>query len=126
MWLVPPAVRIFLARERADMRKSFNGLTALVRQYFPADPLSGHLFVFVGRRQDRLKILYWDRTGQAIWYKKLERGRFHLPAGAARVVEMDAANLSLILEGIDLARTHRFKRFALPAAGEKISTEILM
>ena len=116
MWLVPPAVRIFLARERADMRKSFNGLTALVRRDFPADPLSGHLFVFVGRRLDRLKILYWDRSGQAIWYRKLERGRFHLPSGAQAVVELDASGLTMMLEGIDLARTRRHKRFALPAA----------
>lgn len=115
MWLVSPAVRIFLARTYADMRKSFDGLTALVRADFPADPLSGHLFVFVGKRADRLKILYWDRTGQAIWYKKLERGRFHLPAGDERVVEMDASRLTMILEGIDLAHTRRHKRFALPA-----------
>jgi hypothetical protein len=69
---LPPTVKIFLATQPADMRKSFDGLKALVEEFLDEDPLSGHLFVFRNRRGDRLKILYWDRDGLAIWYNKLE------------------------------------------------------
>lgn len=64
------ALRIFLATEPADMRKGFDGLSLLVRERIAQDPLSGHLFVFRNRRHDRIKILYWDRDGFALWYKK--------------------------------------------------------
>jgi transposase len=74
------AVRVYLATEPADMRKSFDGLAALASGHLALDPLSGHLFVFVNRRRDRIKILYWDRDGLAVWAKRLERGTFRLPA----------------------------------------------
>ncbi len=115
MLSLPPSVRIYVASEPADMRKSFNGLTILVDQVLEKDPLSGHLFVFRNRRGDRVKILYWDRSGFCIWYKLLERGTFHLPAGDAAYVVLDSAELALLLEGIDLVGAHRRLRYKIPA-----------
>jgi transposase len=93
------------------MRRSFDRLAEMTRQVIGQDPLSGHLFVFASRRADRVKILYWDRGGYALWYKRLEKGRFHLPTGGGPRVELDAAELSLLLEGIDLTGARRRRRF---------------
>jgi len=112
---LPPTVRIFLATHPADMRRGFDGLAALTTQVVGQDPLSGHLFVFRNRRGDRLKILYWDRDGLAIWAKRLERGVFRFPAPAADRVEVTPAEMAAILEGIDLSHARRQRRFALPA-----------
>jgi transposase len=76
---LPSALRIFLAASPADMRKGFDGLSLLVREVIAEDPLSGHLFVFRNRRRDRVKVLYWDRDGFALWYKRLEKGTFRFP-----------------------------------------------
>ena len=113
MWSLPPSVKIYLASRPVDMRLSFDRLEALVRDVLDQDPYSGHLFVFRNRRGDRVKILYWDRTGFCIWYKLLERGTFRLPASTTAAVEVEAAELSLLLEGIDLStarRRHRYRR----------------
>jgi transposase len=109
MLSLPPTVRILLATQPADMRRGFDGLSALVRD----DPLSGHLFVFRNRRGDRCKILYWDRSGFALWYKRLERGTFRFPTSHTAHVEVEAAELALLLEGIDLAGARRRPRAAL-------------
>lgn len=111
MLSLPPQVRVFLCTKPTDMRKSFDGLTGLVEEVFGEELLSGHLFVFVNRRRDRVKILAWDRDGLAIWYKRLEAGTFQLPAHSADGVELDAAELSLLLSGIDLASARRRKRY---------------
>jgi transposase len=95
------------------MRRSFDGLAAAAEQVVRQDPLSGHLFVFRGRRGDRLKILWWDRDGYALWYKRLEAGTFRFPLDAAEAREITAADLGLILEGIDVGSVKRQKRFAL-------------
>jgi transposase len=113
---LPPAVRIFLARDPADMRRGFDGLAALTTSVLGQDPLSGHLFVFRNRRGDRLKVLYWDRDGLAIWMKRLERGTFRFPPPRDGRVEVTSAELAAILEGIDLERAPRRPRFALPPA----------
>ena len=84
MFGLSAAVRVYLANEPADMRKSFDGLSALVAGALELDPLSGHLFVFLNRRRDRIKILYWDRDGLAVWAKRLERGTFRIPARHGR------------------------------------------
>ena len=112
----PPTVRIFLAIQPADMRRGFDGLAALTTQVIGQDPLSGHLFVFRNRRGDRLKILYWDRDGLAIWAKRLERGAFRFPNPTGDRLEVTPAEMAAILEGIDLSRARRQKRFVLPAA----------
>ena len=80
MIMLPSAVRIFLCTRPTDLRKSFDGLTGLVQECFGQDPLTGHLFLFLNRRRDRIKILYFDRDGLAIWYKRLEAGSFQMPA----------------------------------------------
>jgi len=112
--LRPPAsVRVFLCMAPVDMRRSFDGLAAMTERVVRQDPLSGHLFVFRGRRGDRIKILSWDGDGYALWYKRLEAGVFRFPSEAAEAKEISAADLGLILEGIDLRSVKRQKRFAL-------------
>jgi len=106
-------VRVYLCTSTTDMRKGFDTLAVLVRDGLGYDPLSGHLFLFVGRRRDRLKILYWDRDGYALWYKRLEKGTFRMPAAKADTtsIELKASELAMLLEGIDLRSIKRRKRF---------------
>ena len=99
------------------MRYSFDRLEGLVRGILDKDPYSGHLFVFRNRRGDRIKILYWDRTGFCIWYKLLEKGTFRLPEGSETSVQLEAAELSLILEGIDLTQARRRRRYRRKSLG---------
>jgi transposase len=122
MFTLPPALRIYVATTPTDMRKSFDGLSAAVTQVIGEDPTSGHLFVFRNRRGDQVRVLFWDRTGYCIFAKRLARGRFHLPlptTADARHVEVDAAELGLLLEGIDLSDAQRRKRFRLLPALRK-------
>ena len=114
MLRLPCPVRIFLCLTPVDMRRSFDGLASMAEQVVCQDPLSGHLFVFRGRRGDRVKILYWDRDGYALWYKRLELGVFRFVDAGAPSKEITAAELSLILEGIDVRSVRRQKRFSLP------------
>jgi transposase len=94
------ATRIYLYRPACDMRKSFDGLCGLIRSELGADPLSGSLFVFCNRRRSMVKLLYWDRDGFAIWYKRLEQGTFNLPHILAQNGRIDRRQLSLLLEGV--------------------------
>src|SRR5207237_8513639 len=110
MIMLPSAVRIFLCTRPTDMRKSFDGLTGLVQECFAQDLLTGHLFLFINRRRDRIKILYFDRDGLAIWYKRLEAGSFQLPqANAQDGIEIQPAQLAMLLSGIDLHRARHRK-----------------
>ena len=110
-------VRVFLCTSPTDMRKGFDTLAVLVREGLGYDPMSGHLFLFVGRRRDRLKILYWDRDGWALWYKRLEQGTFRMPVAKPDTasIELKAIELAMLLEGIDLRSIKRRKRFRRPA-----------
>lgn len=117
MLTLPPSTRVFVATQPADMRRGFDGLLALVRDFLGHDdPFAGHLFVFRNKRGDRLKVIWWDRDGLAIFYKRLEDGCFTLPAAAddSRQIEMTAADLQLILQGIDPAKVPRAKRYSRP------------
>lgn len=114
MLRLPVSVRVFLCLVPVDMRRSFDGLAASVAHVICQDPLSGHLFVFRGRSGDRVKILYWDRDGYALWYKRLESGVFRFPNDAEQAREITSAELGMILEGIDLRSVKRQKRFSLP------------
>ncbi len=113
----PPAVKLWYCPDPVDMRLGFDGLFNLVRSRLQADPLSGHLFIFRNRTADRLKVLYWGGHGLCLWCQRLEAGRYHFPeapADAARV-ELSAGQFHMVLDGIDLSRVRRFKRFARPA-----------
>ncbi|MCB9290699.1 MAG: IS66 family insertion sequence element accessory protein TnpB [Lewinellaceae bacterium] len=109
-----PAQRYYLSREPADMRKSFDGLSGLVRQGLSRDPLSGEVFIFLNRRRTMIKILVWDRSGFVIWSKRLERGTFELPsnAQAGASVALSWEELVMILEGVSLNSVHRRKRYS--------------
>lgn len=110
MLSLPPSVRIFVARGAVDLRKSFDALSAVVREILRQDPLSGHLFVFLNRRRDRLKVLYWDRCGFCLFYKRLEKGRF----AELDVDEIGARELLCVLEGIELSTTRTRRWYVRP------------
>ena len=109
--------RVFLATTPTDMRKGFDGLFSLVESVICEDPFSGHLFVFRNQRRDRLKVLWWDRDGLAIFYKRLEKGSYQFPTDAkisndeAPRCEIRADELALLLEGIDLSSVKRRPRY---------------
>jgi transposase len=111
---LPSAVRIFLCIEPTDMRRGFDRLAEMVRSILKQDPLSGHLFVFRSRGGNRLKLLYWDRCGFALWYKRLEKGQFASPARVGEDFRIDARELSMMLEGLEEANVRRRIRFELP------------
>lgn len=111
--ILPPSVRIFAAVEPVDARKSFDGLAAVVRDSLGGDPMTGHMYFFLNRRGDMAQILFWDRTGFVVMRKRLEAGTFRLVRdadGNKSSVEIDAAELGLMLEGIDLGTVKRRKR----------------
>jgi len=106
-------VDIYLSTTPADMRKAFDGLFALAVNHLGRDPLAGGLFVFLNRRRDRMKLLYWDGDGIAIWAKRLEAGTFQMPKvdAHARSVALSATELTLLLRGIDLGSVKQRKRY---------------
>ncbi len=114
MLTLPAAVRIYVAAEPVDLRRGFDGLSALTRSVIGVDPLSGHVFVFLNARKNRVKCLLWDRTGYLLVYKRLERGTFRLattPRPGTRHVELDPSELALLLDGLDLRGVRRRPRW---------------
>lgn len=112
MLSLSPLVRVFLCTRPTDLRKGFDGLSGLVESVFQGDVLSGHWFVFLNRRRDRVKILAFDRDGLAIFYKRLERGNYQMPRSSERGgIELDAVELSMLLSGIDFATARRRTRY---------------
>jgi transposase len=99
---LPRGIQILVATESVDLRKSFDGLAAVAREVLRQDPMSGQMFVFRNREGHRCKALLWDRTGWLILYKRLENGRFRFPVGDGTTVEVDAEQLRLLLDGIEL------------------------
>jgi len=110
---LPASVRVYLCLTACDMRKSFDGLHALVREHLELDAFAGHLFVFASRRRDRIKILYWDRDGFGIWAKRLEEGSYVIPSGEpdSHRLEITVEELGALLSGIDLSTATRRKRY---------------
>lgn len=138
MLSLPLPVRVYLCLEPTDMRRSFDGLCRMVREYLGADPLSGDLFVFRSKRGDRVKLLYWIGDGLAIWYRRLEEGTFVFPrpdrdeksglswsrAVGTQGLEIRATDLAMLLDGVDLESVKRQKRYQRPtvATGATAST----
>lgn len=119
MFTIPQQVKIFVALEPTDMRRGFDGLSGVVSQALQQDPLSGHLFLFRNRRRDRLKILYWDGDGYALFYKRLARGTFEFPAPAtpeSASIEIRASELAMLLDGIQLQGRRRRLRYERKSA----------
>ena len=118
MLTLPASVRVYLAAEPTDLRRGHDGLVAIVRSQWRLNPFDGHLFVFLGRRLDRIKILVWDRNGFVLYYKRLSQGRFRMPRvpeGAERI-EMDATTLAMLLDGIDVKYVRRPSAWSPPAS----------
>lgn len=112
MITLPGRGEILLYREATDMRKSFDGLCGIVREALGREPTDGSLFLFINRRQDRLKLLYWDRDGLALWYKRLESGSFErIVRGDEAAVRIDATELSMLLGGVSLRDVKHRKRY---------------
>lgn len=109
MLSLPPSVRIYLSTAPADMRKGFDGLLGIVRGILKKDPMTGHLFVFISKRQDRAKILWWDIGGFVLYYKRLEMGKFRIPRvrPGQKSIQVDSAELAMLLDGIDYSRVRR-------------------
>lgn len=104
---LPPSVKAYVSTDITDMRRSIDSLSILVQEVLKKDPFSGHLFVFCNKRGDKIKILYWDRNGFCLWYKKLERGIFRLPKIQSKVFMLSPNELNLLLEGVDLTDRKR-------------------
>lgn len=114
----PGSLRLWLCLDPIDLRLGFDRLAELAARLTGQDPLSGHLFLFRSRGGDRLKALYWDRDGYALWYKRLEEGTFRLPRSedpATRSIELRPSELAMLLDGIDLRSVKRTKRYRRPA-----------
>lgn len=117
MLTLPAAVRIFVSAEATDLRGGFDRLAAAARAVVRRDPMSGHVFVFVNRRRNRVKLLVWDRTGYLLIYKRLSKGTFAFPTRplpGQRHLEVDGATLMLMLEGIELSGARRRSRYRKP------------
>ncbi|MBM3271497.1 MAG: IS66 family insertion sequence element accessory protein TnpB [Candidatus Sericytochromatia bacterium] len=115
MLSIPSGIQVFMAVEPVDMRKSFDGLSAAVQAVFDCNVLDGHLFLFLNRRRDRIKILWWDRDGLAIWAKRLERGSFEVPRHetGSRKLCLDATQLTLLLSGVQLDSVKHRRRYSV-------------
>jgi transposase len=109
----PSTVQIYWCKQPVDMRRSFDGLAMMVQCIIKQDPLSGHVFVFRNKRGNCLKLLYWDRDGYAIWYKRLEKGMFPIPVNRTEDSRLAHYQLAMLLEGMECTRMKRKKRFSL-------------
>jgi transposase len=124
MLSLPPSVRLFVATQPVDGRKGADSLMVIVRDVFGQDPLSGHLFIFFSKRRERIRVVYWDRNGFAMWTKRLESGRFRpslSPDGRLTSMPVEAAELALIVEGIELAGARRRRRWEPQSTHERNS-----
>ena len=125
MFSVPRSTRILLSAEPVDLRKSIDGLAALVRNAWKEDVFSGHLFVFMSRRSDRVKVLTWESGRFGLYYTRLERGRFRLPSipQGALGVTMDGTQLAMLLDGIDMTRVRRPAKWQPPEENDPIGAK---
>jgi transposase len=115
-----PGIQVFMAIEPVDLRKGFDGLSAAVQTVFDRNVLDGHLFLFLNRRRDRIKLLWWDRDGLALFYKRLERGSYEIPRHipGSKQLQLDATQLSLLLNGIQLGSVKLRPRYTLAKSAD--------
>ena len=111
MLSIPPTLSIFLYTQPTDMRKSFDGLSGIVRSELAADPTNGSLFLFINRRRDRLKILHFDGSGYWLYYRLLEAGTFEVIASKGKYQPIDSTQLAMLLAGVSLVGVKRRKRY---------------
>ncbi|MCF6299091.1 MAG: IS66 family insertion sequence element accessory protein TnpB [Thiomicrorhabdus sp.] len=111
MFLPEADIRIWLCTQPTDMRKSFNGLSVLVKSQLEEDPLSGQLFAFINKRKTQMKVLYFDRTGYCIWAKRLEQGQFNFQSNSEGKKLLSWMQLKLLLEGIKIEKQRQYKRY---------------
>jgi transposase len=111
MFVAGQQARIWLCTQPTDMRKSFNGLSALVKSQLEQDPLSGHYFVFVNRRKTMMKVLYFESSGYCLWSKRLEQGQFQVRASSTGQRGLSWADLQLLLDGTEVKKLRQFKRY---------------
>ena len=124
MLTVPQQVKIFVVLQPTDMRRGFPGLSGLVQSTLDQDPLSGHLFLFRNRRRDRIKILFWDGDGYALYYKQFSRGTFEFPAAPddnASALQIRASELAMLLDGIQLQGRKRRVRYERPLRTARVT-----
>ena len=112
MFLPEPNVRLWLYTAPVDMRKSFDGLDALVRNQLQENPTSGALFVFINRRKTHIKILYFDGAGYCLWYKRLEQGQFNIGVGTGVKRALYWVSLKLLLDGLEIKKIRQYKRYS--------------
>jgi transposase len=125
MFTFPSSVEVYIAVEAMDMRRSFDRLALATKEIIGKDPLSGHLFVFFSKGHDRVKVLFWDRSGFVLYYKRLERGQFHFPryiSKDTRVLRVNISDFALILDGLDLYGAVREDRYQLPSLQQAVLT----
>jgi transposase len=113
MFRLEKNARVWLVLGRTDMRKAINGLSGLVANTLEMDPMSGHYFVFSGRRKNTLKVLYWDKNGYALWYKRLEVDRFFWPSTEAQARAITGEQMQWLLAGLNIEQAHRHRRYAI-------------
>ena len=111
MWTPDRALNVWLYRRPTDMRKSYNGLSALVKQQLRDDPLNGALYVFVNRRRTQMKCLYFEDGGYCLWAKRLEQGQFRVRFDGVDKAHIELSTLKLLIDGIDVDSVRRFKRY---------------
>ncbi len=123
MLTLPPSVRVHLASSSVDMRRGHDGLMAIVKEKWSLDPYSGHLFAIIGKRLDRIKLLYFDRGGFVLIYKRFEKGKFKMPRVSADIkrVQLNGTELAMLLEGIDFSRIRRPKHWIPPSIDGRIA-----
>ena len=111
MLKLPPNTRIYLAVTPIDMRRSFDGLCAIVMEVLQQNPMDGHLFLFCGKGGNRMKALIWDRNGFVLWYKRLEKGRFKWPRSVVHSLSISELELALLMDGIDFTKLKKLPVF---------------
>jgi len=112
MFRLDPTAKVWLIVGKTDMRKAINGLSGIVTHQLALDPMSGHYFVFSGRQRSTLKVLYWDKNGYSLWYKRLEEDRFRWPRSSEEATAITGEQLQWLLAGLDWDRAHPVRRYS--------------